>query len=452
MDEIPFSQIKLLKIKQNIAELHEPIIIEFSGTPNSGKTTTITAISKYFRHNGISVSLIPENSNLCPLREKLDLNFNIWTGLQNILMLLETIEKKADFIFIDRGIFDTIVWMKLLLKKKKITLDEYKVIKNFFLLHRWVKQIGLVIVVTLNSTKALEREYSSLLTNAPGTIMNENILQLYNNCLSESVKEFGKVFNIYQFDTSNQTTKESVIEIFNSVLKSIDKLVEEPIATISPKYLLDNINGEKIVTDKKLIRNICAQLSENISFVERSSAEDSKDKVQIVSAIVFKHKDYIVTSIPHGIEHGDLLQNKSCIWIGGHVRASDQSSTSTRPRIFTNTLIRETKEEIDFSFTSNQIPMYPNAIIWDTTNPKSIKHLALFFEYEISDEQSLPGFDKREYWETPKKSTFLQVNKLDYTLNEIRNWESWSSLYLEKIYNIKLISDSVQQLSLIQMP
>ncbi len=58
------------RLEKNLSELNKPLVIEFSGTPKSGKTTCVEAISKFFRRHKIPVYLVSERASVCPISDK----------------------------------------------------------------------------------------------------------------------------------------------------------------------------------------------------------------------------------------------------------------------------------------------------------------------------------------------------------------------------------------------
>ena len=69
----------MLKLKA-ITTSEKPFVIEFSGTPRTGKTTTINNLNDFFKKGGLKTTVIPElttsdyyKNYLKPLLNKMDI-------------------------------------------------------------------------------------------------------------------------------------------------------------------------------------------------------------------------------------------------------------------------------------------------------------------------------------------------------------------------------------------
>ena len=105
-------------------------LIEVSGTPDAGKTTTIDMVKSYLISRNIPVTVIGEagGKNLPPKNSRSSLLFNIWVGTSAVESILSAKEKCKDneIIIVDRGLFDYQFWVYYYLKKGKCTKQEAK--------------------------------------------------------------------------------------------------------------------------------------------------------------------------------------------------------------------------------------------------------------------------------------------------------------------------------------
>ena len=73
--------------------MKRPIVIEFSGLPNSGKTTLLHNLDKLCKSNGINAIIIQEPAELLPkLIPKGSIEQNLW-------ITLETLQKNLEISF-----------------------------------------------------------------------------------------------------------------------------------------------------------------------------------------------------------------------------------------------------------------------------------------------------------------------------------------------------------------
>src|SRR5438552_9668530 len=100
------------QIKLNIKNRKRPLIVEFAGLPKSGKTTAVNSLSLFLRRNGIPNKVITELASISPIKNKEHPFFNVWTGCVTLVNILEQIQNKENYVIIvDRGIYDSIIWM-----------------------------------------------------------------------------------------------------------------------------------------------------------------------------------------------------------------------------------------------------------------------------------------------------------------------------------------------------
>lgn len=158
-----------------------PVVIEFAGSPKSGKTTNIEIITHFFKRMDLKVWAPTEGaSKRTPYHLKHDwVAFNCWSltyAIQELLVAYNNVDKH-DLIILDRGPFDSLAWMGLLKSRKNLSDEEFDTIKNFALLKKWGATIERIYLFTCDPSKSLERETQAKLTTRHGSAMNPKILK-----------------------------------------------------------------------------------------------------------------------------------------------------------------------------------------------------------------------------------------------------------------------------------
>ncbi len=423
-------------LKENLESLKRPLVIEFAGTPKSGKTLCVDAIAKYFRRHDIAVSIITERASICPIKNKHHLFFNIWTGCASLIQMLEALEKPASVIILDRGIFDSLVWIDFLTKWNSVTPDELISIQNFFLLDCWAKKIDIIVAMSVDPDESLRREFKDQITDTEGSIMNVNNLRLYNDSLHSVLEKYKHNFcRILISDTTITTPVEGVARIAEVVIQAVDNLSDNEIAVVDRELLVTNYQTHNIVNDSTIIKNYLSYLLTNIKWVRRSVAEKDLSLVQIIPVATFQKDGELLILNVRGNKQG-RMENKNCIWAGGHIYKSDLSNQRSTCDMFRTTLVRELDEELNFRVVDRELSKLPDAIIWDTSEPKSNQHLGIFFEYKIPANKPKEILDKREFWETKFKSLFTEFVPISENLSRIEDLEAWSKIYLHNKFGI----------------
>ena len=103
-------------------------LIEVSGTPDAGKTTTIDMVKSYLISRNFPVIVIGEarGKTLPPKDSRKSLLFNIWVGTSAAESILSAKEKgkNNEIIIVDRGLIDYQFWVYYYFKKGKCSKQE----------------------------------------------------------------------------------------------------------------------------------------------------------------------------------------------------------------------------------------------------------------------------------------------------------------------------------------
>lgn len=187
---IDVSQLEILQEKtktireSRLALKHKdlpPILVEFSGSPKSGKTTNIDIISHFFKRMGFKTWASTEGaSKRTPYHLRRDLvAYNTWTlsyALQELLVAFYNVDR-PDLVILDRGPFDSLAWMHLLKNQGQLSDEDFATIRSFALLRIWTQRISRLYLFTCSPEVSLERELKTKLTQQHGTAMNNDMLE-----------------------------------------------------------------------------------------------------------------------------------------------------------------------------------------------------------------------------------------------------------------------------------
>ncbi len=103
--------------------MSRPILVEFSGLPNSGKTTLLNNLKHLCDQHGINALFIQEAAEKYPkdIIPKGSIEQNIWIRLEEIQSFIEATSiaqnSQKDFIFFDRGYYNCLFWINLFQQK-----------------------------------------------------------------------------------------------------------------------------------------------------------------------------------------------------------------------------------------------------------------------------------------------------------------------------------------------
>lgn len=114
--------------------MRKPFMVEFTGTPEAGKTTSIGNVLNNLRSMGYKVELLKESAEKLP-REipKGTWDANLWMHYQTQAGLLKAKFFEADIVLIDRGLVDSKFYGKKFLWEGVCTQQEYEKFRQQFL-------------------------------------------------------------------------------------------------------------------------------------------------------------------------------------------------------------------------------------------------------------------------------------------------------------------------------
>ncbi len=207
---------------------HDPVVVEFAGSPKAGKTTTIDIVEHFFKRMGFKVWAPTEGAaKRTPYHLKRDLvAFNTWTlnyAVSEMLVAYYNVDHH-NLVILDRGPFDSLAWMRLLQEKEEhhISEDELVVFERFALHPRWSKLIARLYVFTCDPDLSLKRETESKLTLRTGTAMNAPML-------SDLLRQYKRIeeelcdYPLKSISTSASTTpKGTSLEVANDMLQILE--------------------------------------------------------------------------------------------------------------------------------------------------------------------------------------------------------------------------------------
>ena len=193
--------------------MKRPTVIEFSGLPNSGKTTLLQNIAKLCERNNISAIIVQETAELLPK------NIPKGTIEQNLWITLETLEKSlelsfmsdVDFVLLDRGFYDQLFWVNMYSEK----YAEYgKFVKDF--MEKFSKRYEVLpdylYIIDVDVEESIKRRMA---TGEPVTFSKQDFLREYKKRFEKFVKGINPKLYI---DTTNLSKDEVANIVFNTII------------------------------------------------------------------------------------------------------------------------------------------------------------------------------------------------------------------------------------------
>ncbi len=407
-------------------------VIEFAGTPKSGKSTSVEAIRHFFNRQGFNVYVLIERASVCPIPMKGHLFFNTWCAATMLAGLIENVDTETDIIIVDRGLFDSLVWLTLQRQRGELTEDEAKTIEEFLLLKRWRTLIDLAVVMNVEAEVAIERENSQRISLKAGSIMNPEVLSTISQSVSDTVTEYGPKFSsVVEHDTSGETVKESNLRLAGKIVDHLESFLNPEILVV-PRAKLEKLplqdGGEFSASSNDKLIDIISTYG---TCMKRSEAEENDDHVQIIACGLLTHKGRLFLFERKERDPKYRLYGKLTVWQGCHVPTQGGKSGM---ELLQSALLERISRSL---FLSRIFPVKLEGYCWDPTIENSKRHFGVMFSVTINNDHTATDLRKKEFRKGrghDVSGSFIGMGELASS-DAHSNLESWSQACLRGLTN-----------------
>ena len=222
---------KKLEIKRlhDICRLKKPFVIEFSGTPRTGKTSTIHNLYDFFKKGGFKTTIIEEFTTSKYYKEVFKLKYKDSKSAETNLTIIEevaeqlkkSINSDVDIILVDRSINDRQIWNYSHFIKGDMPKELYEESKEKFK-NISKELIDCLIITYADPLVSLKRDYNCSLALERRSFLNLDNIDKFNKNL-ETLDSFFKtsVQTSLLLDTSKKSMNDVAIDVANKVLDSM---------------------------------------------------------------------------------------------------------------------------------------------------------------------------------------------------------------------------------------
>jgi thymidylate kinase len=218
-------KMELQRLKK-LCPLEKSFVIEFSGTPRTGKTTLINNLYDFFKKGKFKTSILEEFTTSKYFKEvfkqkykdsnKLDSNLAIIE--ETVKQLQDEINTKKDIIIVDRSINDRQIWNYIRYKKNDMDTKMYNELQ---LKYKEISKelIDVLVITYADPITSLKRDYNSSLALEKRSFLNNENITEYN----DSVKDLKELFensvnSLILVDTSNINMNDLSIKVACEVM------------------------------------------------------------------------------------------------------------------------------------------------------------------------------------------------------------------------------------------
>jgi len=367
-------------------------VMEFSGTPKSGKTTSVEAIRQFLSRHGFRVHVLTERAAICPIPMKGHLFFNTWCATSMLAELLANVESETDIIIVDRGLFDALVWLTLQEKRGEVTGNEAKTIDSFLLLDRWRTLIDVPVVLNVSVEDAIDREKALHITSKGGSIMNKQVLAAIVESVNEAISRYGSKFNgVINHVTTGKRIRKSNIDLANKILDRFERFLNPDILVVARQEIEELPLEQGGLYGETAVQNVLECIKTHCCFMPRHDAENNFEYVQIIPSAILRYRNEIFVFERKETDPKYHLFGKHTVWKGCHVSKREVISISEMIRM---ALLDRISREL---FLSRIFPIKALGYCWDADDQMSSKHLGIIYQVEIDNSHTALDLRKKEF-------------------------------------------------------
>ena len=411
-----------------------PLVIEFAGVPKAGKTTTLAHVQTFLKRCGFRTGVVVERASVCPIRDKKHANFNVWTACTTLAQVLEKTQNPPNdddphILFLDRGLFDSICWMRMMEQISRVRRDERELIERFLTIDDWRKRISAVFVMLASAADAMDREQGVLpVTGRGGSIMNTQTLKQIRDVNQSCIEELSDCFRIFTIDTSAGETRRNPQRTAEVVVEAILSLAEGHVVEnilCCPKEKVTSLFAGRCYVGADEAQVLTSTfLGPEARFRPRDEVEEDGSVVQALPIVVVRNADgHVLRLRRREASSENPLHNKVVIWAGGHVRCEDADNGDP----LLHCAIRELEEELRLQIERSSLRLV--GATYFGNGDRTSKHVGIVYEWQSKTNDVATVLSRTEFFErsgTSLSGSFAPVSELAEDVANGKLKEPWS--------------------------
>lgn len=181
---------ELQKLRE-LCTLSKPFVIEFTGTPRTGKTTLINNLYDFFKKGGFDVGIVEEFTTSDYYKQELKDKFKHMSSSESNIaiikcvyqQLMDSIKSGKEIILIDRSLNDRQIWNYR--RYARGDMDESLYLETKEKYSEISKElIDFLVITYAEALVSLKRDYNSSLALETRSFLNIDNITEYNNSLN----------------------------------------------------------------------------------------------------------------------------------------------------------------------------------------------------------------------------------------------------------------------------
>ncbi len=216
---------------KSLCSLSKPFVIEFCGTPRTGKTTTINNLYDFFKKGGFNTTVIEEFTTSQYYKEIFKQKYKDVSSTKSNMAIMEEVTKQLEnilnsdreIILIDSSINDRQIWNYRRFIRGDMPNFQYVYQKEKY--SQISKQlIDFLVITYADPLISLKRDYYANLSLEKRNFLNIDNLDEYNRCLKDLNELFEtSVEDSILLDTTLMNMNDVSVEVASGIMPAIRK-------------------------------------------------------------------------------------------------------------------------------------------------------------------------------------------------------------------------------------
>ncbi|MGD0208865.1 MAG: hypothetical protein ABSC89_14790 [Verrucomicrobiota bacterium] len=426
-------QIRAENVAERFYGARKPVVFEFAGVPKAGKTSTSNALQAFLKRCGFRVETVIDRAFLCPIRDKANSNFNVWTACTTLAQILKKTQNPPgfddpDILILDQGLIDALCWLRLMERLGRIRPKERQVIESFLRMADWRRHISAVFVMMASPEDAMQREKGLLpVEHKEGSTMNEKVLAQMLNTTRETSKSLKNEFRIFEIDTSAERkggAKQIAEAVANLALNVIEEHLREDVLSLPGEDVIRTFAGRKCLNSSEAAA-LVELFVKSGNFKPREEVEADRTRVQALPVVVVRNKSGRVLRLRRK-ERTDknILNEKTVIWTGGPVRKEDEANGDP----VLQCALREILEGLRLGLEPHELKLR-GAVYSEPGGKGTHKRVAVVYEWKAKTDAVATVLSGGEFFDrrgTALSGTFVPLKDLARDVDDGKIAEEWS--------------------------
>ena len=205
--------------------LAPPVIIELTGSPESGKSTTTKSCYDSLRKFGLRVEIPQEGAEVVNYVPRTSPEYNLATFNYALSILLKFSHgHMCDVVIFNRCIFDAYCWMEYWLAKGHLTYEQKRVYQQFILSNFWTTKIDACIFMICDPEEAMRRAMRLSLTEKQGETTNpQSIKTLVDRYKTAHGILQPRYPQLHLVDTTNLNEHQMILNVSDIIFRVFEK-------------------------------------------------------------------------------------------------------------------------------------------------------------------------------------------------------------------------------------